>query len=143
MIPLVNADRLIVQHPFSSLREGTKRYADTQMFVHHGGEIPLKPSVTQSLQRFLIRKHQAERQGDRDAGDLPSSGRLLQARSLSPAHVWDSIGIDRAADICGNLNMGQSDKEDGWMADSVRRKRKKKMNKHKHAKRRKLNRHRK
>lgn len=30
-----------------------------------------------------------------------------------------------------------------WRADSVRRKRKKKMNKHKHAKRRKLNRHRK
>ena len=28
-----------------------------------------------------------------------------------------------------------------WRADSVRRKRKKKMNKHKHAKRRKLNRH--
>ncbi|KAI8105658.1 hypothetical protein M9434_000240 [Picochlorum sp. BPE23] len=43
--------------------------------------------------------------------------------------------------LCGPVHPVSEDDDSEWRADSVRRKRKKKMNKHKHAKRRKLNRH--
>lgn len=54
---------------------------------------------------------------------------------------WNNVAIE-------NESAGPADRpsrivEDTIRADSVRRKRKKKMNKHKHSKRRKLNRHRK
>jgi hypothetical protein len=47
----------------------------------------------------------------------------------------NNIGFEHESEV--------DDHTEEWRADSVRRKRKKKMNKHKHAKRRKLNRHRK
>lgn len=43
--------------------------------------------------------------------------------------------------LCGPVHTVSEGDDSEWRADSVRRKRKKKMNKHKHAKRRKLNRH--
>lgn len=53
--------------------------------------------------------------------------------------------IEKTTSLDGPLIDDIKDEIDtiSWRADSVRRKRKKKMNKHKHAKRRKLNRHKK
>lgn len=74
--------------------------------------------------------------------------------------MLNSCGIQKhfIAEVVSILNVGkdwrhpkfhkedqriiESDSESIFHADSVRRKRKRKMNKHKHAKRRKLNRHR-
>lgn len=73
----------------------------------------------------------------------------LQGTITQPAHVATSAEIWIGGKILGQRDQNHAEDEDCskdekvWRADSVRRKRKKKMNKHKHAKRRKLNRHRK
>lgn len=80
--------------------------------------------------------------------DIIRSAGFLELRKLASPSL--GAGLVLPSRNCGLLqqvdfNREQTDTEDnvgGWYADSVRRKRKKKMNKHKHAKRRKLNRHR-
>ena len=65
---------------------------------------------------------------------------------LTPAQiqVWNKVWSPGYLEVMFDDENQEENQEDlCWRADSVRRKRKKKMNKHKHAKRRKLNRHRK
>jgi len=65
----------------------------------------------------------------------PSTSALIQ--------IWDKIESPGYLDFIVDKVRSGNNNDLCWRADSVRRKRKKKMNKHKHAKRRKLNRHRK
>ena len=61
----------------------------------------------------------------------------LPGANVALPRPW-ALGEELAHDVLGQEQAGVVE----WRADSVRRKRKSKMNKHKHKKRRKLNRHR-
>ena len=70
------------------------------------------------------------------SGTLPSLALFPDSSSSRVVLVVDDDDDD-------DFSRGNASEEaNTWRADSVRRKRKKKLNKHKHAKRRKLNRHR-
>jgi hypothetical protein len=106
--------------------------------------LALTPAAAATFAAPIDASHLLARPGSM-IGVAKAMERLLRASSPGAAaapHAFPS----QLGRLCGRPFEVADEAADGeigeWRADSVRRKRKKKMNKHKHAKRRKLNRHR-
>lgn len=137
---MTREDPVVLQRTLLSFAETAKEFSVELPNIDHRcnplGKIRKNAASEKSMDSYKTDNHGLGSTSLRG----PSEDILLSTQ----IQIWNNI---RSPEFLETILRDEDQdivKEDTcWRADSVRRKRKKKMNKHKHAKRRKLNRHRK